>query len=156
MSPKTITIVAAADGSHQSRRNLTRAAELASALDAEVVAVYVMSRLAEWLTSLPDQGFSHARECAQELLDQAWTEPLRASGVTYRTQIVAGDPADELAAVAAHEHACFIVGPTCEFRRRDDGPAVTARSVPSPIVLLARDANDNNTHARYDERPERR
>jgi nucleotide-binding universal stress UspA family protein len=106
-------IVVGVDGSFCSRRAVERAAQIARSTDAEIIAVHVMSAMAEFLSSLPDSSFRRTEVSLREILDGLWTDPLRQAGVRYRTEVVAGDPAARLLECADRVRAlCIVVGRT--------------------------------------------
>jgi nucleotide-binding universal stress UspA family protein len=102
-------IIAATDGSHAARRGLERAAELAVAMRAEVVVVHVATAVARWLMEAPDPSFARTRDDLCRLLEDVWAEPLKRAGVRYRTQLLAGDPTEELLRAAEEEDAFLII-----------------------------------------------
>ncbi len=78
-------IVIGVDGSDGSHVATEFVADLAAQTSAEVLAVYVLEPLAEWV---PDTDPRSWRQAAQDRLDTEWVEPLRAAGVPVTTSII--------------------------------------------------------------------
>ena len=137
-----VRIIAATDGSHAARRGLERAAELAVVMGAEVVVVHVATAVARWLMEAPDESFARTRDDLWQLLEEVWSEPLQRAGVRYRTELLAGDPADELVKAADDEDAFLIVASDRGRgeRNHDDIGATAmklARRANRPVVLVS-------------------
>lgn len=100
-------LVVGVDGSADSAVALEWAAELASHLGAEVVAVYALGLLAHMRSGEePAQG--HRQEIEQ-LLGGPWTEALRQHGVAHRTEVDDGNPVTALLAAAERHGARLVV-----------------------------------------------
>jgi nucleotide-binding universal stress UspA family protein len=104
-------ILVGTDGSDNARRALDWAATLAEQAGAEVVAVHCLGLLFH-----PNASDASDLEPAQPhrdeiraLLDGAWTAPLRAAGVTYRTEMRDGSPVSVLLTVADESAADMVV-----------------------------------------------
>jgi nucleotide-binding universal stress UspA family protein len=83
--------------------------ELAADLSAEVTAVHVVP--STWLVELSALQIDTKGLIARtrvELLG-AWTEPFRQRGVQYDTQLLQGDPGEELVRAASSRHADLLV-----------------------------------------------
>ena len=134
-------IVVGVDGSEGAQRALGWSAELASALDAEVFAVYVVPQ--SWLiqldaVQLDTKGF--LAETRAKLVGE-WTEALRAADVRYSTEFLRGDPATELLGVAHARHADMIViGGATHGSLRDALLGGTAHRIvnrsPLPVLVV--------------------
>jgi nucleotide-binding universal stress UspA family protein len=84
-SPQLRSIIVGADGSDGGGAAVRWAAEFAGASGAEVTAVYVFSRLAEfWGHDDPRSPFVKS----QALLDEVWAEPLRQTGTLRATRVI--------------------------------------------------------------------
>jgi nucleotide-binding universal stress UspA family protein len=134
-------LVVGVDGTAASRRAVQWSAELAAAVDAQVVALHVVVR--SWLIELGalqiDTTELLARVRAQ--LTEEWTEPLRDLGVRYTTTLVEGDPATELLAAVTTRHADLVViGGTHHSGVRDALLGGTAHRVVNrcaiPVVVV--------------------
>jgi len=108
-------IVAGVDGSPNAAHALAWTAQLALALDAEVIAVHAVDPrifvpIIETLG--PPAPPAVGREWYDEVRDafeKDWVSPLRAGGVRYRTEMVDGSPALALVDIAENEKADLIV-----------------------------------------------
>lgn len=104
-------ILVGLDGSVGSAHALAWAIQLATALDAEILATHVFqltsTAVAYWLAPImvPDQWLADLR---RELEDE-WAAPLKQGHVRYRTIFEAGVPAPTLINIAARERADLIV-----------------------------------------------
>jgi nucleotide-binding universal stress UspA family protein len=101
-------IVVGTDGSDNAQRALALAASLAGACGAEVVAVHCLGLLFHPTTDDVEPSQPH-RDEIRELLDGAWTAPLRDAGVTHRTELRDGSPVTVLLAVADDADADLVV-----------------------------------------------
>jgi nucleotide-binding universal stress UspA family protein len=106
-------IVVAVDGSPASTRAVEWCAAHAPALDAEVVALYVveMSVLAASSVSLaPLPTLSEAdRERLLDVVTREWCAPLAANGVSFRVVMLDGSAASTIMEVADKEDADLVV-----------------------------------------------
>ena len=108
-------IVVGVDGSPHAAHALSWAAQLALALDAEVVAVHAVDpRLfVPVIQALgPPAPPAVDREWYDEVRDafeKDWVSPLRAAGVHYRTRMIDGTPALALVDAAVAEDADLLV-----------------------------------------------
>ena len=84
------------------------AGERASELGAQVVAVFAVRPITEFVLTVPPFSPQLVPRVA-EMLEREWCEPLRAAGVSYRSYVVEDDPASGLVAVAEREHADMLV-----------------------------------------------
>ena len=77
--------------------------------DVELVLVYVVSSTWEWELSAVQVNPDPIRREIKELLHDSWTEPLRAAGLRYQTEVTVGRPAEALLASARRHEASLIV-----------------------------------------------
>src|SRR4051812_23130340 len=101
-------ILVGVDGGDGSQRALRWASQRAVELDAEVVAVFVVRPLTEFLISIPPLP-PETLPRLRETLEHEWCKPLREAGVRYQSLVVEGDPAQRLVESADHEHADMLV-----------------------------------------------
>ncbi|HET9847112.1 MAG TPA: universal stress protein [Candidatus Dormibacteraeota bacterium] len=111
-APSPRRILVGLDGSTGSARALTWAIELATALNAEIIAAHIFQLippgvLAYGLTpvTVPDEWVTDLRR----LFENEWTAPLKASGVRYRAIFDEGTPAQRLIGIANDENVDLIV-----------------------------------------------
>jgi nucleotide-binding universal stress UspA family protein len=98
------------DGSDGSRDAVKWTARLAAMMDAEVVAVHVLTYDRALLRDLSLDTLRTWRIELRRDLKTGWTEPLRAAGVAHRCLLVEDDsPAGGLLAVAERERADLLV-----------------------------------------------
>lgn len=105
-------IVVGVDGSEQSLRAVAWCAKYAAVLEAEVVAVHAIE-----LPVYPSSAgffpmpvyFPPDREKLGEVLTEQWCEPLTRAGVSFRTFIEEGYPANVIEAAADAENADLVV-----------------------------------------------
>jgi|SRR5690348_10394081 nucleotide-binding universal stress UspA family protein len=102
-------VVVGYDHSPAAQGALAWAAHYAGRTDAALVLVYVVSSAWEWELSAVQVDPDPIRREIKELLHESWTEPLRAAGVHYQTEVVVGRPAEALLASARHHDASLIV-----------------------------------------------
>jgi nucleotide-binding universal stress UspA family protein len=108
-------IVVGVDGSPNAAHALSWTAELAHALDAEVVAVHAVDPrlfVPAMETLGPPPPTAVSEEWYEEIrttFEKEWVGPLRAAGVRYRTNFVDGSPALVLCDVAKDEQADLVV-----------------------------------------------
>ena len=103
------TIVVGVDGSRGSTHALEWAAGRAQELDAEVVAVYGVRALAEFVMSVPPFDQTSMIDDLGRALDNEWSAPLRHAGVKYRTELIEADPVNAILGVAEGSAADMIV-----------------------------------------------
>lgn len=104
-------LIVGTDGSPAAEKAVARAAQLAVDGEHEVVVVHVMTRMATFLSDLPDDSYGDVRRRVRELLDEVWARPVRELGVPYRTRLESGAPPDRLLSLATEEGAkCVVVG----------------------------------------------
>ncbi|HEY3672917.1 MAG TPA: universal stress protein [Acidimicrobiia bacterium] len=84
------------------------AGERAAELGAQVVAVFVVRPITEFLLTIPPLPSQMAPRMA-EMLERDWCKPLRSTGVRYRSYVVENDPANGLVAAAEQENADMLV-----------------------------------------------
>lgn len=101
-------ILVAVDGSANSLAAAHWTADLAAALDAEVVAVHAVGLLDRTAAHGLEPCRSHRDEIAADL-DGAWTQPLRDAGVPLRCELRDGPPAMVVLAVAEDAEVDLIV-----------------------------------------------
>ncbi|MGH9031349.1 MAG: universal stress protein [Acidimicrobiia bacterium] len=78
-------IVVGVDGSEGSDAAVRWCADVASAVNAEVVAVYAFEPLVEWVAESDPRSW---RQAAERMVTTEWVAPLRAAGVSVRTRII--------------------------------------------------------------------
>jgi nucleotide-binding universal stress UspA family protein len=109
-------IVAGTDGSASAQLAVDRAGELAQALGAavHVVSSYAATSPGSWMAAaggvaVAELGTAeHAQDQAQEIVARA-RQGLEARGISVRTHVCSGDPAQALVTIADDEHAQMIV-----------------------------------------------
>jgi nucleotide-binding universal stress UspA family protein len=133
-------IVVGVDESEGSRHAVEWGAELARELDATVQAVHVESRVALWEFSAIQIDIGPYLDELKGLLDGQWTQPFRDAGVTYRTELVRGDPATELLRVADALDAFVVVAGARKRSHHTHGIGGTAHKLVNraqrPVVLV--------------------
>jgi nucleotide-binding universal stress UspA family protein len=108
-------IVVGVDGSSGARAAVAWCAEMAGALDAEVLAVHALPPFVQVVPpapppSVPVYYSEETRERLQQHLEE-WCEPLRAAGVPSQAILAEGAPAPTLMQVADdHGAAMLVVG----------------------------------------------
>jgi nucleotide-binding universal stress UspA family protein len=101
-------IVVGIDGSTQAHRAEQWSADLARALDAEVVAVHALGLLHRTATGELVASDTHRDEIRAEF-EQSWCAPLRDAGVRYRAELREGNPVTALLDVADELDADLVV-----------------------------------------------
>jgi nucleotide-binding universal stress UspA family protein len=103
-------LVVGADGSTGSQRAIEWSARLASAVDAEVLAVHVLTYSRELLRDVTLDTMRTWRRELQDELEHRWAEPLAERAVRLRCLVVEDQSASAgLLAVAARERADGVV-----------------------------------------------
>lgn len=103
------TIVVGVDGSPGSARALHWAISRADEPDAEIVAVYGLRPLAEFVLDIPPfdpQELDRLRYA----LDHQWTAPLAEAGSRYRTELVEAEPVDAVLDAADRHDDTIVLG----------------------------------------------
>jgi nucleotide-binding universal stress UspA family protein len=101
-------IVVGVDGSENAERAVKWCAEHAAALDAEVVAVYVVDLGADCAVVIPPIP-AEERDEMRNRVARDWCKALADAGVAYRAELTDGNPARALMKVARREDANLIV-----------------------------------------------
>lgn len=101
-------VLVAVDGSANSLRAVRWAAELAAAVDAEVLAVHALGLLERTSDDRLTPSQPHRREVVDEL-EHGWTVPLQAAGIRHRCLLRDGPPAAVVLSVAAEADVDLIV-----------------------------------------------
>jgi len=144
-------IVLGVDGSEGSDSAVRWCADVARAVNAEVVAVYAFEPLVEWV---PESDPRSWRQAAERMLSTEWVAPLRAAGVSVRTRIIADNhPVAALASVIEEEDADLAVVGT---RGRGGFGGLRVGRVPiqlvhhtqKPVVLVPTPASDTEVPGR--------
>ena len=125
-------ILVGVDGSSFSAAALRWAADLATDLDAEVVAVHAAGLLTEVSAGEPVPTVTHHAEVVAAL--HQWCEPLRAAGVPHREITSDGPPTLVLLRVAAERDADLIVVGT---RGRGGAPGLLLGSTSHQVLQLS-------------------
>jgi nucleotide-binding universal stress UspA family protein len=102
-------VVVATDGSNAAHRAIRWCADFAENADLDVVVVHVISNVGEWLMSVAQIDFQQIERERRELLKGPWTAPLRDAGVSFRTQLLVGDPIDAVLSAADEQDADLVV-----------------------------------------------
>jgi nucleotide-binding universal stress UspA family protein len=105
----TRPVVVGLDGSTNAAAALTVAIEVARGIGAEIVAVHAVGLLTHLGPGAPAVPSESCRDELAEVFENDWCAPLRASGISYRARLVAGDPVRALLSTAAEEDAGTIV-----------------------------------------------
>ena len=135
-------IAVGVDGSDGAQHALTWAVDLATSVDAEILAVHVVP--GDWLVELNAfqlKADDLIAERRARLLGE-WTAELRERGVGYFTELTRGNPATELLRVAQQHGADLVVvgGTRHHGPRRDSLLGHTAHRVANrsrlPVVVV--------------------
>jgi len=104
---KLRTITVGVDGSRNSDRAASVAADLAELSGAQIIAVHALGLL----EGTPDEGDSlfDRRSAVREELETTWTEVLRRTGIKVRCVLRDGSPVMALLAVADESGADLVV-----------------------------------------------
>jgi nucleotide-binding universal stress UspA family protein len=100
------TILVGVDGSEGAARAVAWAADLAAALEADVVAVHAFEQAAQ---KLPAPRYLTLRTAAERALDRKWCDPLRRASVSYRPLVVDGDARSVLMEASEVERSGLVV-----------------------------------------------
>ncbi|HEV2952916.1 MAG TPA: universal stress protein, partial [Candidatus Dormibacteraeota bacterium] len=124
-------IVVGVDGSPASNQAVRWAAQIATALKAEVVAVFAVRPPPPWALGFgtPAQADPTWRAEIDETMRKDWCAPLAAARVKFRIAVHAGLPAKVISAVANEINADLVV-----IGRRDKGVAAD--------VVMGSDSHD--------------
>jgi nucleotide-binding universal stress UspA family protein len=144
-------IVVGVDGSEGSDAAVRWCADVAGAVNAEVVAVYAFEPLVEWV---PESDPRSWRQAAERMVTTEWVAPLRAAGVSVRTRIIADiHPVAALAGAIEDEGAGLAVVGT---RGRGGFGGLRVGRVPiqlvhhthKPVVLVPAPTSDTEASGR--------
>ena len=102
-------VIVGYDDSPAARGALTWAVDHARRSGAELIIVFVVSSSSEWELNAAQINTDPIRKEFQRRLRGQWTEPVRAAGVRYETQLEVGRPAEVLLNAARHHEAALIV-----------------------------------------------
>ena len=102
------TIVVGVDGTEGSHRALEWTVGRAIELHAEVVAVFAMSPVSEFVMSIPPLPAEAVHDLRQHF-EQHWLRPLRGSGIAYRSNVVEESASHALVHFAQRENADLVV-----------------------------------------------
>jgi nucleotide-binding universal stress UspA family protein len=102
-------VIVGYDDSPAARGALAWAVHHARRSGAELIIVYVVSSTFEWELNAAQVNTDPIRKEFQRRLRGQWTEPVRAAGVRYETQLEVGRPADALLSAARRNDAELIV-----------------------------------------------
>jgi nucleotide-binding universal stress UspA family protein len=136
----TDPIVVGTDGSASAERAVERAGELAQALGTpiHVVSVYGSTPAGAWMAAaggvaVGDVTTEDAQKAAEEVVTRA-REQLERRGLSVRTHVCCGDPAQMLTSIADSQHAqMLVVG-----NRGMSGARRVLGSVPNSVSHRAR------------------
>src|SRR5262249_39579665 len=102
-------ILVGVDGSEDAKRAVEWCAAFAANSEIEIVVCHVISKFGEWLMSVGQVDFQKIERERARLLQGAWTEPLRAAGVSYDARLIVGDPVKEILELADGVDAELVV-----------------------------------------------
>jgi nucleotide-binding universal stress UspA family protein len=102
-------LVVGYDHSPAAQGALAWAAHYAGRNGGELILVYVVSAAWEWELAAVQVDPDPIRREIKDLLHESWTEPLRAAGLRYQTEVKVGRPAEALLASARRHDASLIV-----------------------------------------------
>ena len=103
------TIIVGFDNTEASESALRWAVDRAQRDQSELLVVYVTSSAGEWELAMVQVNPDPIRHEVEKRLRGEWTESVRAAGVSYRTQVVVGRPADALLEIATANDAALVV-----------------------------------------------
>jgi len=139
--PHSGPVVVGVDGSPAANTALDFGAELAGAMDAEVIAVHALRIASEFVFDIPPLGLTSWRKELQKQLTREWCAPLRDAGLPYRAMYIERPVASALLGVADREHATRLVvgapnhGSLSHFGRGTLPERLTRRA-PCPVVAV--------------------
>ena len=102
-------IVVGVDGSDQGAAGLNCAVRMATGMGSQIVAVYAIDAPAFFPVASTAQFNERWRAETKDEFENLWCQPLKVSGLQYRTVMEDGRPASVIAAVADREDADIIV-----------------------------------------------
>lgn len=105
----TYRIVIGTDGSADAQYAVSKTADLAARLSAEVVLVHAFEPLDHLEDLDGDRGLSDVEAAATRQLEEEWAAPLEAMGVATETRIAHGIPSEVLCDLADEIDADLIV-----------------------------------------------
>ncbi len=106
---RPLRLLVATDGSPAAQRAVEWSADFARRVDAEVLLVHVVSSLGEWMMSIAQIDYVRIETEHGLLLEGLWSEPLRETGVRYRTKLTRGDAVKCLLGLADEDDVDFLV-----------------------------------------------
>jgi len=106
---RPVRLLVATDGSPAAQRAVEWSADFARRIDGEVLLAHVVSSIGEWMMSIAQINYMRIETEHRLLLEGLWSEPLRETGVRYRTSLTRGDPVKCLLGLADEEDADFLV-----------------------------------------------
>ena len=139
--PHSGPVVVGVDGSPAANTALDFGAELAGAMDAEVIAVHALRIASEFMLDIPPIGLTAWRKELEKRLTREWCAPLRDAGLPYRAIYVERPVASALLGVAEREHASRLVvgvphhGSLSHFGRGTLPERLTRRA-PCPVIAV--------------------
>jgi len=125
-------ILVGVDGSTYSAGALAWAAELAGALDAEVIAVHGAGLLSDLHEGAPTPTAGHHGELVAAV--HRWCRPLREAGARHREVVADGPPTLVILRVAAERDADLVVVGT---RGRGGAPGLLLGSTSHQVLQLS-------------------
>jgi nucleotide-binding universal stress UspA family protein len=102
-------VIVGYDNSPAAHGALTWAVDHARRTGAELVIVFVVSSSFEWELNAAQVNTDPIRKEVERRLRGEWTEPIRAAGVRYETQLEVGRAAEALLEAARRNQAALIV-----------------------------------------------
>ena len=103
-----------------------------------VTVVHVISSVTEWMMSIAQIDFRKVEHERRELLDTAWTAPLAAAHIPFRTQLVVApkDPMGALVEQINKDAPDLVVVGHRVGAHLDGATAKLARRVRQPLLLV--------------------
>jgi nucleotide-binding universal stress UspA family protein len=139
--PHSGPVVVGVDGSPAANTALNFGAELAGAMDVEVIAVHALRIASEFMLDIPPMGLTAWREQLEKRLTREWCAPLRDAGLPYRAMYIERPVASALLGVSEREHASRLVvgvphhGSFTHFGRGTLPERLTRRA-PCPVIAV--------------------